>query len=158
MSVLYNYFRAPSVAAVQRELAEHGGGPPVTASRESSVFDGTELEGIAYAVALGQLVAFATDQPWSPDLIDDRLIWPEGDERDANYEGPWVVVLDDQVRDTIAGIQPQRVPELAERWAAIEEFHGSASPADLDLAVDVLIALATRAHTAGESLYCRMSL
>jgi hypothetical protein len=158
MDVLYDYFRAPSVAVLRKELAERGSGPLMVAGPESPVFDGVELEGIAYAVVLGQLIAFATDQPWNPELIGDRLIWPEDREQDAQYDGPWVVVLDDQVRDTLAEIPPPRLAELAERRPDIATFAGAATPADLCSAADVLIGLAARARTAGESLYCWMSL
>jgi hypothetical protein len=158
MDVLYDYFRAPSVAVVRRELAERDSRPLVVASPESSGFDGAELKGVAYAVVLGQLIAFATDQPWSPELIGDRLIWPEDGEQDAQYDGPWVVVLDDQVRDTLAGIPPQRLSELAEHRPGLAPFTGAASPADLRSAADVLVGLAARARTAGESLYCWMGL
>jgi hypothetical protein len=61
-----------------------------------------------------------------------------------------VVVLDDQTRDTPAG--------LAARWAGIEEFHGDADPARLRTVVEALIELAGRARAAGEPLFCHMSL
>jgi hypothetical protein len=79
MGVLTDYFRAPSVAAVLEQMAERDGGPLVSEGSESSAFDGVELKSIDPPVALGRLVAFAMDRDYSSDLVNDRLIWPEGE-------------------------------------------------------------------------------
>ncbi len=149
MGVLYDYFRAPSAAEVRRHLDEHDGSSPVPAT-----FDGIELKTIDPAVILGQLVGFAIGQEWGLDLVNERLIWPEGAEQDMEYQGPWASSLDDRARDVLAGIPADQVSDLAERWAAVEEFGGYADPEFLREVVADFVALAARAREHGESLYC----
>ncbi|MEU8241258.1 hypothetical protein AB0C07_23685 [Actinoplanes missouriensis] len=153
MGVLYDYFRAPSVAAVRAHMDENEADSPLLGD-----FDGLALKTIDPSVILGQLVAFAMGREWGTDLVDDRLAWPENGEQDPEHEGPWVTVLDDRVRDVLAGIAADRVPELAERWAAVEEFGGFADADYLREVITDFTALATRAREQGESLYCWMTL
>lgn len=158
MGVITDYFRAPGAAAVLEQMAQRDGGPLVTENSDSSAFDGVELKGVDPPVALGRLVAFAMDVVYRSDLVEDRLIWPEGGEQDTEHMGPWVVALDDRTRDTLADIPAQQVPDLAERWGAIEEFGGVMAVEGLRSAVDQLTALAGRARDSGQSLYCWISL
>ncbi len=123
-----------------------------------ATFDGIDLKTIDPTVILGKLVASVTGQQWSTDLVDDRLIWPEGGEQDMTHEGPWVTVLGDHARDVLAGIPADRVPELAEQWAAAEEFRGHADEQFLREVLAGVTGLAVRARDHGESLYCWMSL
>ncbi|GIE01244.1 hypothetical protein Adu01nite_25940 [Paractinoplanes durhamensis] len=153
MGVLYDYFRAPGTAEVLAHMAEHDAFSPVP-----DTFDGIELKSIDPAVILARLVGFVTGRAWSVDLVDERLIWPEGGEQDMEHEGPWVSVLDDPSRDVLAGIPADRIPELADRWAAVEEFSGFADPEFLRDVIAEFAALATRARAHGESLYCWISL
>ena len=157
MGVLTDYFRAPSVAAVQEEMTRRDGGPLFCAGT-GPAFDGVELKHVDPSVVLGQLVAFATGTAWDPDLVKDRLIWPEGGEHDTEYQGPWVVVIDDRTRDTLAGVPAQRMTDLVRRWAGIEEWDGLADADNLPETVEQLTALAARARDSGESLYCWMSV
>ncbi|SNY56055.1 hypothetical protein [Paractinoplanes atraurantiacus] len=117
MGVLTDYFRAPSAAAVQQELTMDEGGPLTT------VYDTVEAKGIDPTVVLGQLIGFIRDEPWHPRIVDDRLIWPEGGEQDTSHEGPWTTILDNETRDTLASLDPARVPSLAARW-----FHHRRTP------------------------------
>ena len=149
MGVLFDYFRAPGEAEVRQHMDENNAFSPVP-----ETFDGIELKTIDPAVILGQLVGFvAAQQP-----VDDRLIWPEGGEQDMEHQGPWVSLLDNRTRDVLAGIPADRVPELAERWATVEEFGGFADPEYLRDVVADFTALATRAREHGESLYCWICL
>ncbi|WP_173036324.1 hypothetical protein [Phytohabitans flavus] len=143
---------------MREQMEKRDGGPLVSADRESAAFDGVELKSVDPEVALGKLVAFAMDTEYSSGLVDNRLIWPEGGEQDTGHMGPWVVTLDDKTRDTLAGVPARRVPDLARRWADIEEFGGLLTPDDLRSALEQLTALATRARDNGESLYCWMCL
>ncbi|MFI1990493.1 hypothetical protein [Actinoplanes sp. NPDC020271] len=152
MGVLIDYFRAPDVVAVREHLDEHDGDSPVGA------FDGVGLKWIEPGVTLARVIGFATDREWSVDLVDEKLVWPVGAERDMEYEGPWVSVLDDGSRDVLADIDAARIPELADRWAQIEEFHGLADPEHLREVLTELGALAARAREHGESLYAWMCL
>jgi hypothetical protein len=152
MGVLYDYFRAPGVADVRREMDQS------TYSPVPETFDGIELKSLDPSVILGKLIGFATGQEWSPALVGERLIWPEGGEQDMEHEGPWVTVLGDQARDVLAGIPADQIPGLAERWATVEELYGDGDPEFLGEVVAEFTALAERARQHGESLYCWMSL
>ena len=153
MGVLYDYFRAPGEAEVRRWMDENDEASPVP-----DTSDGIELKSIDPCVILGQLVAFATGQEWTPDLTDERWVWPEDGEQNAGHEGPWVVVLGDGTRDVLAGVPADRMPALAEQWVTIEEFGGDADAEFAHEVVAEFAALASRAREHGESLYCWMSL
>jgi hypothetical protein len=155
MGVLTDYFRAPSVAHVQQLMTETDGGPVLTADPATTVYDGVESKFIDTSVILGQLISLIRDEPWTPRTVDDRLIWPDDP---SSPDGPWVVVLDDRTRDTLADVPAARVPALAESWATVEEFHGHADAPFLGGLVTELSALAGRAREAGEPLFCWISL
>jgi hypothetical protein len=121
-------------------------------------FDSLHLKHIDPTVALGQLVAFVLDQPYSVDLVDDRLVYPKGGANDPDYEGPWISELPDSVRNRLAEVPAERVPELAERWAGIEEFDGLFPAEHLRTVITDLVALSAEALLAGEALYCRAGL
>ena len=86
---------------------------------------------------------------------------PESPEEDDPAESG-VEQLDDDVRDTLACMSAEQVPELAAPWAAIEEFHWSTDgQADGDFLVKVLTGLADlsrHAQGADDHLYCWWSL
>src|SRR5690349_9214251 len=94
---LFDYFRAPDAAAVRRVLDADDGSTPV-----GTAFDGVEVKGVDPTVVLGKMIAAIRQVPWSPDLVDDRLVWPAGGEEDPDFEGPWVTELDTSVRDALA--------------------------------------------------------
>ncbi|MEU4563173.1 hypothetical protein AB0F72_32750 [Actinoplanes sp. NPDC023936] len=153
MSSLYDYFRAPGAAAIREHMDENEADSPVP-----DTFDGIQLKTIDPSVILSQLIASAMGREWGTDLVDDRLVWPEDGEQDLEHEGPWVTALNDRCRDVLAGITADRVPELAEQWATVEEFGGYG---DADYLRDVItdfVALAIRARERGESLYCWMTV
>jgi hypothetical protein len=155
VGVLYDYFRAPDDAAVEALMAATGGGPVMVHGGDGPVADVVDAKGIDPTVILGQLVAMVRGVEWSPHVVDDELVWPEGDDEES--EGPWVVVLDDLARDTLADIADGRLPELADRWSGIEELAGSQREELLRSLTD-LVNLARRARAASEHLYCWMSL
>lgn len=152
MGVLFDYFRAGTADAVRKTMDEQDGGSPL------GVYDGADLKGIEPAVTLGQVVGFALGREWSVGLVAESLIWPEDAREDIEYEGPWVSVLDDGSRDALAAIPADDIPELAERWARIEEFHGNADIAYLREVLTDVSALAVRAREHDESLYVWSSL
>ena len=153
MGVLFVYFRASRLADVRRHMDENDASSPVP-----TAFDGLELKGIDPFVDLGMLIAFATNQEWSVDLVNGRRVWPEGRERDTEYGGPWVSSLDVRVRDVLAGIPADCMSALANRWATIEEFGGEIDVELLREVIAALTAMAIRAREHGESLYCRIPL
>jgi len=73
-----------------------------------------------------------------------------------------VVQLGDGVRDALASVTEERVPELVARWTEIEEFKWfSGGRGDADYLAEVLsglIVLSRRAQAAGEHLYCWWSV
>jgi hypothetical protein len=165
---LTDYFRAADpdlvVAAMRqdRPLIEVEGGP----------FDGLSAKGVDSSVVLGQLIGFVRDVPWSTGLVGSIVRWPPPETRPRTKEewgaiaedspwatGPWLEELADDVRDTLAGVAGERLPELADRWAGIEEFRDfGPSAEDLLAFLDQFVALARRAVAAGDHLYCWMSL
>ncbi|MEV2237273.1 hypothetical protein [Micromonospora sp. NPDC049891] len=149
MGVLYDYFRAADDEAAIGLMAELDGGPVAVSGGRPGV-DAIDLKGIEPMVTLGKLVGFARGRDWSTDVIEQRFIWSFGE------EGPWLVVLDDAVRDTLASITAAQSPELSARWGQIEELAwGEPLPPDELLPViEEISALARRALAADQHLYC----
>ncbi|MFJ9769768.1 hypothetical protein ACIRVF_00790 [Kitasatospora sp. NPDC101157] len=166
MGVLTDYFRAPGAAAVVRALELTGGARPEFGEASEGAFDGVMAKGVDPGVLLGQLVAAIRAEPWRVDLVEDAAVWPttpqpgpDGpwSEDDPWSTGPWVTELDDAARDALAEVRDDRIPAAVARWAEAAEWHG-ADPADLLPLAEDLIALARRARTAGERLYCWICL
>ncbi|MFD8701204.1 hypothetical protein ACFV1W_01095 [Kitasatospora sp. NPDC059648] len=166
MGVLTDYFRAPGAAAVVRALELTEGSRPGFGEVSDGAFDGVMAKGVDPAVLLGQFVAAIRAEPWRADLVGQKPVWPttappgrDGpwDEDDPWASGPWVVELDDAARDALAEARDDRIPAAVARWAEAEEW-GGADPAQLLPLAEGLIALARRARTAGERLYCWICL
>jgi hypothetical protein len=151
---LNDYFRASGPDVAARALDQVGGPLIADPAPGELTFDGVAVKNADPAVALGQLVAFVREVPWDPDVVRSDLLRPE----ETPEQGPWLVWVDDATRDTLAGIAEDRIPELAERWAAIEEFGGYADADDLRDLIAALAELARRATAAGDHLYCWMCL
>jgi hypothetical protein len=72
-------------------------------------------------------------------------------------EGPWIFALTDRLREGLAGVTPDQLPPIAERWAATFEY-GKPKP---DTAADFLgrlVDLAVQAQSRKHRLYCWVSL
>jgi hypothetical protein len=158
VGVLNDYFRAPDASAVAR-LMELTDGGPVGNSHEPPV-DVVDAKGVEPVVTLGKLVSFVLNVPWDLHLVETKLVWPAKEDAGEDYEGPWVVVLDDQTRATLAGIPDAELPEFAARWAQIEELSGYGDlPPDIMIPVlTELVALARRAEEVNDHLYCWICL
>ncbi|MFD8784666.1 hypothetical protein [Kitasatospora sp. NPDC059599] len=176
MGVLTDYFRAPDAAAVVRALQLTGGGRPDfddgtgsgsgAGSGSGSGFDGVAAKRVDPAIVLGRLVAAVRREEWQPDTVAESPVWPTTPqpgpggpvgEDDPWASGPWVTELGDAVRDTLAGVPDERVPEVVGQWALAQEWNG-ADPSDLLPLAEELIGLARRARAAGERLYCWICL
>jgi len=144
---LYEYFRAPDADSVRQAMDSADGNSPV-----GRVFDGIEAKGVDPAVVLGMLSAAIRQQPWSPDLVDDTLVWSV----DVEDDGPAVYQLDTATRDTLADADD--LPRVAEEWSRIEEFEGRVDPADALVFIEAMAGLARRARDAGEGLFCWLAL
>ncbi|MFG1885256.1 hypothetical protein [Micromonospora sp. NPDC049102] len=154
----YTFSRSPSggdtTAGAVAKLMVCTGGGPVVCDGDSSVEDAVDGKGIDPAVVLGQVVSFALDVPWKADLVEERLVWPEGAGEDREYEGPWVLVLGDRTRDVLAEIPDGRLPGLAEQWSRIEELsrYSDVRPEVMLSRLRAFVGLARRARTNGESI------
>ncbi|MEU4366488.1 hypothetical protein [Micromonospora chersina] len=150
MGVLYGYFRAADDAAAVRLMDELDGGP-VAVSGDGGTVDAIDLKGIEPTVTLGKLVSFVRGVDWEVDTIVSGLLW-SGDEQ----EGPWLMSIDPDTRDTLASIDDAQAPELSARWGRIEELAWGGPPADDEMlpVIEQIAALARRARDAGENLYC----
>jgi hypothetical protein len=151
VGVLYDYFRAPDESAVAELMKASRGSSPVL----SRVADGVDAKGIEPAT-VGRLVAFVLDLPFNAGLIEIDEIWRADDDEDS--DGPWVVSLGDQVRDSLAGIDDLRLPHLAVWWSQTEELARTSDPEFLRSILTDLVGLAHRAAIVGDHLYCWMCL
>jgi hypothetical protein len=158
MGVLFDYFRAPDAASVAKLMQVTDGGSPIHHGHEPAA-DSVDAKGIEPHVTLGQLVQRILGLGDDADVIGGELVWPAGAESADDYQGPWVVVLDDQARDALAGIEVAQMPELATWWSGIEEIYGGGEVIEPLMGVlTELRGLAHRAQTAGDHLYCWICL
>ncbi|WP_406319631.1 hypothetical protein OHA77_20055 [Streptosporangium sp. NBC_01639] len=165
--MLYDYYRAANRDAATsrpelgRAVAEHLPGEPV--------FDAVDAKGIDPGVGLGKLVGLIRGVPWSVDLTQSVSVYPppegapqseeewESLPEDSPYlEGPGIEELPAAVRDTLADIDDARLPEIAGRWAEIEEFttYGSVDSEYLLTVAEELVGLARSAKDNDQLLYC----
>ncbi|HEX6681612.1 MAG TPA: hypothetical protein VF062_02405 [Candidatus Limnocylindrales bacterium] len=153
MGVLYDYFHARDTDAVVKLMAETGGHSPLTVQNRQ--IDAVEAKGIDPTVSLGQVIAMILDLEWSTHLVPADAVWPADLEW---HEGPWVLDVGEVAQRALARLDEARIPDLATRWAATEEFRGQADPADLARGLNDLSALARLASATGERLYCWVCL
>ncbi|WP_433323524.1 hypothetical protein [Spirillospora sp. CA-294931] len=154
MGVLYDYFRAPDGETALRLMDRDDIAP--LSSAEGGL-DTVEGNGVEPGVALSQALAFGLGVPWSVDLVDIALVWPKTpyDEGGEEWEsGVTVMRFSDEARDGFAHLADAALPEIADRWAGIEEFGGTAEPAHLLDWLTSLVGLARRAEKAGDGLFC----
>lgn len=163
MGLLVDYFRARDVdAAAVVDGPEWAG--PLYPRGDAEPFDGVPATSIEPYVVLPQLVGFVLGVPYTRDLVETTWVRPTALELETADDSPEsaVVQLGDGVRDVLASVTAERVPELAARWARIEEFKWSSSgQGDADYLAEVLsglIALSRRAQAAAEHLYCWWSV
>lgn len=151
MGVLYDYFRAASDDAAVALVDGLVGGP--TTATAGSV-DAVDLKGIDPEVALGSLVGFARGVAWRTDLVCSDLVG------DPDDDTPWLFRIDDDTRDTLAGIDSGQLPELSARWGRTAELApGGPLPDDhLVPVIEEIAGLARRARDGGDHLYCWCSL
>jgi hypothetical protein len=156
--MLTDYFRARDGATAAVVDGPDWSGP-LFPPEGTEPFDGVEAKWIDPYVVFPQLVAFVLDVPFDLDLVEPIWVWSPEEEMGANGSpGSVVVQFGDDVRDALAGVSSERIPELADRWARIEEFSWSSDGhGDVDYLSAVvrgLVGLSQRAQAAGEHLYC----
>ncbi|GAA4603440.1 hypothetical protein GCM10023195_11380 [Actinoallomurus liliacearum] len=166
VGVLYDYFRAPDAGTAFRLLDEGDGTPSGPATVHTDI-DALDAKGIDPDVILGQLIAFMGNVPWSVDLVKTVGVWPPEESKPASLEeydrlpedspwnsGPWLVELDDRLRDTLADVDDLALPSIADQWAHIEEFRGHMDVVAARDIIEGFVALARRARRADHRLYC----
>lgn len=148
MGVLNDYFRASDDHEAAR-VRSHLGGPAQTGDDGHPPFDTVDAKGVDHTVVLGQLIAILRGVEWTATLCDGRMVEEASGDLE---EGPWVFALGDDVRDELAGLSPDALPGLAERWVRTDELSG-VPPSDVVPVLEALRGLAARARDAGEHLY-----
>jgi hypothetical protein len=158
MGVLFDYFRAPSDAVVVELMDKHDGDSP--GGIEGWATPVVDLKVVDPVVVLGQLAGFIAGRLSPAASARDKLVWPVGGENDMQYQGPWVSVLADEVRDVLAGLDDARLTEVATAWTGIEEFrHYHDNTVESSAAIIMLLVeLARGARDAGDRLYCWICL
>jgi hypothetical protein len=77
-----------------------------------------------------------------------------GGRRTRRKTGPWLIELNGSVRDVLASVDDARVPDLAARWAEVEELGGALTAEVAQALITDLIGLARRTREARNRLYC----
>jgi hypothetical protein len=146
MGSLYDYFSAPGDDVA---LTAFAAGP------EAVGLPTVSTKGIDAYVQMGTLEALLTDVPYEEVVARERF---SGLLSSPEDEGRWLMTLDDELRDALAGATPRRLGEIAVPWSRHEEFGGSADPAALASFLGSLAGVARAAYGQGHRLYCLMSL
>lgn len=145
MGVLFDYFSAPSDAAAGAVV--EAGPSREEAGELPAVLD----TGIDPVVMVGTLEALLTGRSYEEVTQDAR--W--GKAVVVLDEGERVVVtLTDQLVHALADADDERLTEVAESWAATEEFHGRGEADVLAGTLGDLATLARGARDAGQGVYC----
>ena len=147
MGVLHDYYRAPDRSTAATTLKT----PPVRASKrpDEPVFDAVDGKGIDPIVMLTTFQSLLTGVPY------DELPQADfGDVAVGGDDGPWITELPAQLRDALADSDDGRLRDTAHQWVLTEEFGLPTSADDVLPFLGELIALARRARTAEEPLYC----
>jgi hypothetical protein len=153
MGTLCDYFRAASDAAAVNLMDEFGGGP--VAAGDGAGIDAIDLKGIEPAVTLGRLVALVRGVSWDVNVVNTELLWSGAE------EGPWLMSIDDAVRDTLASVATStQLLELSAQWGRTEElaWNGPLTDDAMLPVIDQIAGLARRARDAGDHMYCWCSL
>ncbi|OHV39112.1 MULTISPECIES: hypothetical protein [Pseudofrankia] len=144
---LDDYFSAPDDATALRVLDQLGGPDPV-------LFDALDLKNLDPHLAVGSLEAVLTGCTHEEVRHRPRFCQLISSPDD---EGQWVVTVTDSLRDALAAVVPEDLPELAFAWSD-DYGHPGLTPEGALAVLLQLAALASRAHSAGDHLYCRMAL
>lgn len=159
---IYDYYRAANRDDA-RALALLPSGP---IGGQDAGADVLALKNLDPRVVMGQLLALILDVKWSLRLYDPEYIIPTGPQPQGPdipedspwFEGPWAEDLGVFFRDAFADVDDARLPEICERWLAIEEFGDGYRAEWAREAAEEFVALARRAREADQSLYCWMCL
>jgi hypothetical protein len=116
VGLLADYFRAQDAAAAA-VVDGPGWAGPLFPQGDADPFDGVEAEGIEPYVVLPRLVGFVLGVPYSPDLVETTWVRPSADEAEVDPPESAVIQLGDGVRDVLASVTAEQIPDLVARWA-----------------------------------------
>ncbi len=155
MSMLYEYFAAPSDEAAVRVLEIRGG--PLAArvsGSDAQVWDAIDGVGIEPAVNLTDLEELLTGVEYDAIIENPRA----ADTLASQDDQGMVITVTDALQAVLAGAKDTVLATAAQEWAHAEEFGGIADAEDLAVFLHELASLARRARNRGERLYCWVSL
>ncbi|WP_214322979.1 hypothetical protein [Nonomuraea sediminis] len=147
MGNLYEYFSAADDASAMTAFE--------TGAEDAGFASLGALKGIGPDIGLGKLEAVLTGLSFDQISQDPRFADVITSETEG--EGTWIVALTDRLRDGLAGVTPDQLLPIAERWAATYEYVNS----EPDLLADFLgrlVDLAVQAQVRKHRLYCWLSL
>ncbi|GAB3444385.1 hypothetical protein [Actinophytocola sediminis] len=160
------YFRAADAVSAM-SVVHRDGGPLSTDGGEG--LDGVQARGIEPFRTLGTLVALAQNTHWTLDTVPFVFVWPPAADEPTSLEeyenlpvdSPWknppatLQELGIPVRDTLASITDDQLPDLATHWAHSEELsqYSDSTPATIRPLATALVELARQARDTNQMLY-----
>jgi hypothetical protein len=147
MSLMFHYFGATDADAAR-------GIDPWAPNDAQSVVEANVAEPF---VVVGNLLAIVSGKPWTPDLTGGTLISPLATHESQFQAGPWLFELSLWTCDVLADIDGSKYSEIAIKWSRIDEL-GGIDTALLAEMIKNLSALAKRARSANQRLYCWISM
>ena len=155
MSVLTDYFSAPSDEAAASALDRVGGpAQPTAGPSPLPPFDTFQSKGLDPYVIMGKLEEALTGQDYRVITAGPQYA-RKVTERGA--EGPWVIKVSSPLQAALAQAASDELARAAVEWSRAEEVHG-ASPEDMIRLLEDLSGLARRATAKDERLYCWVCL
>lgn len=118
----------------------------------SQTLGGIDIKGID-TIKFCQLHAMLTGKSYD-DLISGYDAVAEESE-----DGPWVFRVPPELVSRLAGLQAHELPQIAKKWAAIEEFTADGwTEADVSNALTSIANLSKKALSPGQALFLWMCL
>jgi hypothetical protein len=103
----------------------------------------------------GTLEEILTHRAFLTEIIKD----PGHDPVASRDDGERLVVpIGTRLRDALAALAPDETSGVAAAWGQTDEFNGAWSAADATQTISQLVSLGRAAATAGDQIYCWMSV
>jgi hypothetical protein len=148
MGILCDYFAASSDEQAA-SVIDRDGGP----RQGDPAFPTVDAKGIVPMVMMGTLEALLTGRTYDEVTAAHPVAEPVA----VRDEGERLVVrLAGTLSGALADASDERLAEVAVPWSETEEFWGAGDPAELTPVLRDLAALARRARSDGQHLYCWM--
>jgi hypothetical protein len=91
--------------------------------------------------------------PPADPMPTEPAAWAALDEDSQWVNGPWVIELAADVRDTLGAVAPADIPGLGAAWSRIDEFGDAVDEAHCAQLVRTISAFAGDAVSRGEMIY-----